>query len=330
MALERGVTQPHGRFGIDRAARQIFRHPFHEPERGVDAHQRLHAGAGAAAAVHVVLELVHHLLLEDVLELGVRPGEGQHCAMLEELRDAAQAFTRGVDHVGLLEIGLRRVENDRLPALELMMQNARQPGVGALGHARGIQGADTLVGIVVDVEVLGLNRLETEVAVLNLVLTEVLSGQGRGGCSNQERRKHRQPTYGAFSHTAILSRLCYLHRPRQPRARRPTVARAGKNPEVPDETRGPRNPRSPARPNVPGPVLPHDGARDRRARVPSRDVPPSPAHGRSTFQIRSRNSRWPRTSRAGPCDRPTRQQSVRAPGQRLRRLFRCSFRPSLL
>ena len=157
MALERGVTQPHGRFGIDRAARQIFRHPFHEPERGVDAHQRLHAGAGAAAAVHVVLELVHHLVLQDMLELGVRAGEGQHGAVLEELRDAAQSFAGRVDDVRLLEVGLRGVQDDRLAARELVVEDAGQAGIRAFGHARRVERATPLIRIVVDVEVFGLN-----------------------------------------------------------------------------------------------------------------------------------------------------------------------------
>ena len=89
MALERRVAQPHRRLGIDRPERQVFRHPFHEPERWIDGHQGLHAGAGTAAAVYVVLELVDHLVLQHVLELGVGAGEGQHGAVLEELRDAA-------------------------------------------------------------------------------------------------------------------------------------------------------------------------------------------------------------------------------------------------
>ena len=188
VSLERGVPQPHRRFRIDRAARQVFRHAFHEPERRVHAHQCLHAGAGAAAAVHVVLELVHHLVLEDVLELGVGAGERQHGAMLEELRDAAQPLARRVDDVRLLEVGLRRVENDRLPALELVMQDPGQPGVGTLRHARGVEGADALVGIIVDVEVLGLNRLEVEVAVLHLVLAEVL-GDHHGREKNREENR---------------------------------------------------------------------------------------------------------------------------------------------
>jgi len=50
---------------------------------------------------------MHHLVLQHVLELRVRAGEGQHGAVLEELRDAAESFARGIDDVGLLEIGLR-------------------------------------------------------------------------------------------------------------------------------------------------------------------------------------------------------------------------------
>ena len=106
VTLERGVAQPHRGLGVDRTERQILGHALHEPERRVDGHQCLHARAGMPAAVHIVLELVHHLVLKHVLEIGVRAREGQHRAVLKELRHAAQSFARCVDDVRLLKIGL--------------------------------------------------------------------------------------------------------------------------------------------------------------------------------------------------------------------------------
>jgi len=72
------------------------------------------------------------------------------------------------------------------------LANAAVPGprfmvVGVLDAAggkrqvRGIERAAPLIGVVIDVEVFGLNRLEVEPAVLHLVLAEVLTGQRRRG-----------------------------------------------------------------------------------------------------------------------------------------------------
>ena len=106
VTLERRVPQPHRGIGVERAEREVLRHPLHEPQRWVDADHRLHAAAGVPTAVHIVLKLVDHLVLEHVLQLGVRPRERQDHAVLEELRDAAQTLTLGVHDVRLLEVRL--------------------------------------------------------------------------------------------------------------------------------------------------------------------------------------------------------------------------------
>ncbi len=194
VALECRVAQPHRRLGVDRPERQVLGHAFHEPERRIHCDQCLHAGTGVAAAVDVVLELVDHLVLQHVLELGVRAGERQHRTVFEELRDAAQSLTGGVDDVRLLEIGLRGVQDDRLAALELVMQDARQTAIRAFRHACRVERAAPLIRVVVDVEVFGLNRLEVEVLVLHLVLAEVLRSQ-RLGRKHEERRTHRHTSH---------------------------------------------------------------------------------------------------------------------------------------
>ena len=208
--LERGVAQPHRRLGIDRTERQVLGHAFHEPQRWIDGHERLHAGAGPAAAEHIVLELVDHLVLEHVLEFGIRPGEGEHGAVLEEFRDASQPFARGVYDVGLLKVGLGRVQDDRLAALKLMVEDAREPGVGAFRHARRIERAGTLIRIVVDVEVFGLNGLEVETPVLHLVLTEILRVPTRR-CGDEHQCHCRQPT--TATHPALSFRACLARIP---------------------------------------------------------------------------------------------------------------------
>ena len=189
VAFHGRVAQPHGGVVVDRPDREILRHSFHEPERRIDVHVGLDAGAHAAATEHVVLELVHHFVADHVVQLFVGARERQHHAVLEELGEAARLLAdvaRG--GVGLLEVGLRRVENDGLPALELVMQHPRQPGVPALGDARPVECRCPLGRIVVDFEVFGLDDVEVEVLVLHFVLPEVLRYQRRR--AEQRERRH--------------------------------------------------------------------------------------------------------------------------------------------
>ena len=61
---------------------------------------------------------------------------------------------RPCDDVGLLELGLGGVEDERLPAGQLVVQHGAQAGVPALGHPAGELAGALLFGVVVDVEVL--------------------------------------------------------------------------------------------------------------------------------------------------------------------------------
>jgi hypothetical protein len=118
---------------------------------------------------------VNHLVLEDVLELRVRAAERHHRAVPLEIGDAAGSFAgRLAQRVGLLEIGVGGVQNDRLPFPELVVQHLGQAGVAAFRHAGGVHGRDPLALVVVDVEVLGLDDLEIELAVLDPVAPEIL------------------------------------------------------------------------------------------------------------------------------------------------------------
>ena len=195
--LERRVPQPHGRVGVDGADRQVLRHPLHEPQRRVDADDRPDAGAGVAMTEHVVLELVHHLVLQHVLELAVGPRERQHHAVLEELRDAARGFADlAPDDVRLLEVGAGGVQDDGLAALELVVQHARQPGVGPLRHARGVERGGVLLLVEIHLEVLGLDDLEVEGPVLDLVLPEVLRRERRRAAQRERRQRgHQRPSH---------------------------------------------------------------------------------------------------------------------------------------
>src|SRR6266487_2544908 len=138
-----------------------------------------------------------------------------------------------------------------------MVQDARQAGVGALGHARRIERAGPLVRIVIDVEVFGLNGLEVEAAVLHLVLTEILRPAARRCGAKRDREEHH-----------------------------PTAARAGKSPAARDEKRARRSRSSRAGSSVPVSTPPHDAAPSRWARVSRAGAPPSRAHAHPTFPTR--------------------------------------------
>src|SRR5439155_16737070 len=81
------------------------------------------------------------------------------------------------------------VENQGLPAAQLMAKHRRQPGVPPLRHACGLcRGVGFLI-VAVDVEVLRLEHLELEGRVLDRVASEVLSLRGRceAECSAEQQ-----------------------------------------------------------------------------------------------------------------------------------------------
>ena len=82
--------------------------------------------------------------------------------------------------VGLFEVGVGRVEQQRLPAAQLVIEQLLEARVPSLGHARRDVDALAFLGVVVDIEVLGLQHLKVELLVLDLVPAEVLRRCRRG------------------------------------------------------------------------------------------------------------------------------------------------------
>ena len=141
----------------------------------------------------VVLECMDELVAENMVGFGERAGERQHDAALQSFGDAARALAdHAADDVGLLEIGVRRIENERLARLHLVLEDARQARIPALGHAADARGVLALFFIEIDVEVIGLQHFELEVLVLDLVASEVLRLRGRRGRQEQTRKTDRQ------------------------------------------------------------------------------------------------------------------------------------------
>ena len=85
---------------------------------------------------NVVLECMYELVAEHMVGFGERAGQRQHDPPLQSFGDAARALANhAADHVGLLEVGVRGVEDERLASLHLVLEDAREPRVPALGHA---------------------------------------------------------------------------------------------------------------------------------------------------------------------------------------------------
>ena len=159
----------------------------------------------------VELERVHQLVADHMVRVGERPAHRQNDAPAQRLGDAAGAFAElALDDVGLLEVRMRRVEHERLAAAQLVLEHFLEPGQPALGHPGGEVDPFLRARVVVDVEVLGLEHLEVEVLVLNLVAPEVL---GRGRRRGHGRRQDECQKEDA-NHDVYLAQMVMPSPPR--------------------------------------------------------------------------------------------------------------------
>ncbi len=140
LAEQRRVAHPDVRDRAARPERQVLGHAFHEPGGRRHLGERLEPVARLAAREDVVLERVHHLVREHVLEAAVVAGEVHQHAMPRRFGDAARAFAEVARDVVLAEVRARREEHDRLLLAELMVQHAGEAGVRALRHAGRVPG----------------------------------------------------------------------------------------------------------------------------------------------------------------------------------------------
>ncbi len=116
----RGIANPHRRVRVDRAYRQILGHPLDEPEG-----QRRHPAPASIATPcrDVVLKGVHELVAEDVIRFREPAGERKDDPALRGFRDSAGAFADLTgEHVGLLKMWMRCVEDQRLATAQVMLQ----------------------------------------------------------------------------------------------------------------------------------------------------------------------------------------------------------------
>ncbi|PYO70218.1 MAG: hypothetical protein DMD69_00350 [Gemmatimonadetes bacterium] len=133
---------------------------------------------------------LHQLVAQGVAEIEIAAGERQGHALLQELRHAEQSLGRHErQDVGLLEIGVRGVDDERDAPVGVVIEAPLQGAVALLGVRQRDTGELLLLGIVVEVDVLAAQHVPIEAAVLDLVLPEVPElGGRRAGKENEQRR----------------------------------------------------------------------------------------------------------------------------------------------
>ena len=163
---------------------------FGPPERKlhVPCPGRLVVGLGLKAQLKDVGEFV----AERVAELGQASPERQGDAALEEIGGAKQPLGRRErQDIGLLEVDVRGVDDERNPDADIVPELERQGVVARLGIGQRDGREIRFRGVVVQVDVRALQYAPVEPAVLDLVLVE---GEelGRRAPERQERRASRQ------------------------------------------------------------------------------------------------------------------------------------------
>ena len=128
----------------------------------------------------VELKRVHDLVAEHAIGLRHRRRERHGDAAARCVGDAADRIRQQARHdVGLRELGLAAVEHQRLPRVELVIEQRREARVPALGELRRDARRALFARVVIDVEVFGGENAEIEVDVLDLVAAEILRAERR-------------------------------------------------------------------------------------------------------------------------------------------------------
>ena len=167
-----GVANPHRGEWVVTADREVFGHALDEPER--QTCETLKAAA-ASRLGDVVLERVHELVSEHVVSIPIRARERHDHPVLQRFGHTTGAFAdEPGQRVGLLEVRMVRVQNDRLGLFELVLECTREALVPALTHAGRVVDRLGLFRIEVEVEVIGSKDLEIKIVELDLIASEVL------------------------------------------------------------------------------------------------------------------------------------------------------------
>ena len=212
------VPHPHRREGVDGSDREVLGHPLDEPQREPEGSWDIEAGPPCPLPRHVELEGVHQFVAEQMIRLVERHHHRHHEASLQDLGEALGPLVDELaGRVGLLEIRVVRVEDDRLPFAELVIEHPRQPRVPALGlspdQRRGLGG----LVVVIDVEVLRLEHLEIERPVHDFVSPEASAGlrlqRGRDGTCERRESGQNDERVTSPKHTSSTRKLLIIAAP---------------------------------------------------------------------------------------------------------------------
>src|SRR4029079_11512768 len=134
----------------------------------------------------IELKRVDELVANHVIGVAEGPGQRQDDAPSKVLCHTAGAFRQLCrDHVRLLEIRVRGVQDERLPAGQRMVEQRFEPAIPPLGKASGDVDTLALFRVKIDVEMFGLQYLKIEGTVPRLLPAEVLSARRRAEHENQ-------------------------------------------------------------------------------------------------------------------------------------------------
>ena len=174
------------------ARREEFGEPLGVPQR--------HRGVVQARVareylgLEAQLEDVDQLVAQRVAKIGVAARERQRDAALQELGDAEQSLGRHErQDVGLLEVGMRGVDDQGNAAAHRVVETPRQHAVALLGVSQRHAAELFLLRVEVEIHVVAAQHAPVESAVLHLVLPEVAElgrhrGRPRGAGHEQQGR----------------------------------------------------------------------------------------------------------------------------------------------
>ena len=122
--------------------------------------------------------------------VGVRQGtaERQHDAAPQRFGDASRPLAElTLNNVVLFEVGVRRVQHQRLASAKLVLEYALETREPPFREPRGDVDPFALARIEIDVEMLGLEDLEVELFVLDFVLSKVLGRNRRVDADDEHK-----------------------------------------------------------------------------------------------------------------------------------------------
>lgn len=182
LALSSRIPHPHRGVSIGVAEREIFRHPFDEPQR-----EPLERGPGRViglAACDVVLKGVNELVAKHMVGICQRSRHRQRDAPFDTLCHTACTLTDALNHVGLLEVGTRGVQHNRLRLCELVGEHLAESRAPSLGEPCDVRRRFAFFGIKINIEVIGLEHFELKRFVLDFIATEI---SGLRECGHRRR-----------------------------------------------------------------------------------------------------------------------------------------------